>query len=206
MIMSDIHLAAEDLIDRARRGDEAARLRLLGLYRDYLRRIVVKRLDRRLASRIDASDVIQEIMVVADRRLDGYFRERVLPFWPWLQQIAADRIVEAHRLHVGSQKRSVNREQRTPGRPDQSSPNLAESLFADDTSPSNRMMRNEDQQQMRGALAALPAKDREVLVMRHLEHKSTAEIAAALLISEGAVKARLMRGLVRLRALLGSDR
>jgi RNA polymerase sigma-70 factor (ECF subfamily) len=202
--MSDLHSDAQDLVDRAGRGDQAARLRLLGHYRDYLRRLVAKRLDRRLAARIDASDVVQEILVTADRRLDDYFREPAVPFSVWLRQIAADRIVEAHRLHVASQKRSVTREDHGAKVPDQSSPELVSRLLADDTSPSNRLMRKENQQQIREAIAALPAKDQDVLVMRHLEQKSTAEIAAKLGLSEGAVKARLMRGLVRLRAALES--
>jgi RNA polymerase sigma-70 factor (ECF subfamily) len=72
--------------------------------------MVAVRLDRRLAPRIDASDVVQEALLEADRRLDGYLRERPIPFYAWLRQIAGDRIVDALRLHVASQKRSVTRE------------------------------------------------------------------------------------------------
>jgi RNA polymerase sigma-70 factor (ECF subfamily) len=39
--------------------------------------------------------------------------------------------------------------------------------------------------------------------MRHLEQRSTAEIAAMLEISEPAVKARLLRALVRMREQMG---
>lgn len=201
--MSDLLGDPQDLIDRAAGGDEVARHRLLGHFREYLRQMVAVRLDRRLASRIDASDVVQEILVAADRRLDGYLRERVIPFHAWLRQIAADKIVEAHRLHVASQKRTVTREVHGPAPgPDQPDLDLARILLADDTSPSNKLIRNEHREGIRRALEALPEKDREVLVMRHLEQMSTAEIAARIGTSEGAVKVRLVRGLVRLRALL----
>jgi RNA polymerase sigma-70 factor (ECF subfamily) len=195
----------QDLIDRAGQGEQGARHRLLGRYRGYLRRMVAARLDRRIASRVDASDVVQETLVVADRRLGDYFSQRVVPFYAWLRQIAEDRIVEAHRLHVGSQKRSVTREDREPERADHFSFALTRQLLADDTSPSHRLIRQEDQEQIRSSIAALPSKDREVLVMRHLEHLSTVEIASRLGISEGAVRARLVRSLVRLQALLESQ-
>jgi RNA polymerase sigma-70 factor, ECF subfamily len=192
----------QDLIDRAGRGDEDARHRLLEQYRDYLRRMVAVRLDRRLAPRIDPSDVVQEALVEADRRLDGYLSERPIPFYAWLRQIAGDRISDAHRLHVSAQKRSVTREDELP---DESSFALARCLFADDTSPSNLLIRQEDQEEIRRAIDALPLKDREVLVMRHLEQLSTAEIAATLEVTEGAVKVRLLRALVRLREQLGAE-
>ena len=48
----------------------------------------------------------------------------------------------------------------------------------------------------------LTDRDREILVMRHLEEMSAAEIGSILGISEGAVRVRLLRSLTRLRALL----
>jgi RNA polymerase sigma-70 factor (sigma-E family) len=56
------------------------------------------------------------------------------------------------------------------------------------------------------ALAALPARQRAVLVLRYFEQLSEAEIAAALGCSAGAVKSSAARGLQRLRrALAGWD-
>lgn len=203
--MGDILAETRELIDRARHGDRSARQRLLEQYRDHLRRMVSVRLDRRLASRVDPSDVVQETLVEAERRLDRYLVEQPIPFCAWLRQIAGDQIVDAHRLHVASQKRSVTRERAGPVLTEESSFALAEGLLADDTSPSNRLIRREDQERIHGAIAALPPKDREVLVMRHLEQLGTSEIAAALGIGDGAVKARLLRALLRLRAQLESE-
>jgi DNA-directed RNA polymerase specialized sigma24 family protein len=44
-----------------------------------------------------------------------------------------------------------------------------------------------------------------VLVLRYLEHLSTAEAAAVLGVTEGAVKLRHLRALDRLRTLMGGD-
>jgi RNA polymerase sigma-70 factor (ECF subfamily) len=56
---------------------------------------------------------------------------------------------------------------------------------------------------VRGALDRLGERDREVLVLRYLEQMSIGEIAAVLETSEGAVKSRHARALLRLEALLG---
>lgn len=201
--MSDLLSGTHELINGAHRGDEAARQQLLERYRDYLRRMVAVRLDRRLAARVDASDVVQETLVEAARRLDDYLRERPIPFYGWLRQLAGERIVDTHRRHVSALRRSVTLEQRDLDLPDASADELVRRLFTADTSPSNHLMRQERHDRLKGALASLPQRDREVLVMRHLEQLSTAEIAAMLEISEPAVKSRLLRALIRMREQMG---
>lgn len=187
------------LIERAESGDDGARHELLELYRDYLRRMVAARLDRRLAPRVDPSDVVQEALADAARRMDEFLRDRPLPFSGWLRQIAVERLIDTHRRHVLSQRRSITRESRDLGLPDDSALALSRRLVADDTSPSNHLMRQERHARLMAALADLSPRDREVLVMRHLEQLGTAEIADALAISEGAVESRLLRALIRLR-------
>jgi RNA polymerase sigma-70 factor (ECF subfamily) len=61
------------------------------------------------------------------------------------------------------------------------------------------------QARVRAALEALPERDREVLVLRHLEELPPREIAAVLGLSEGAVYTRHLRALRKLRILLGED-
>jgi RNA polymerase sigma-70 factor, ECF subfamily len=87
--------------------------------------------------------------------------------------------------------------------PNQSANALADRLMANGTSPSRRMIRDELRRRVQAALERLAQRDREILVMRHLEEMSAADIAAILGISEGAVRVRLLRALTRLRALLG---
>ena len=55
---------------------------------------------------------------------------------------------------------------------------------------------------VQAALAQLAARDRELLVLRHLEQMPTRDVAAVLDLSEGAIKMRQLRALERLRALL----
>jgi RNA polymerase sigma-70 factor (ECF subfamily) len=195
----------QELLERSGRGDPTAREELLVRHRARLRRMVSVRLDPRLAPRIDPSDIVQDVLVDAAVHLDEYLRRRPLPFYPWLRQFAWERVVKAHRNHIHAQRRSIAREEPDIPLPDESARHLAQRLPAGGTSPSRRLIRQEQQERVRAALAELAPSDREILVMRHLEQMETAEIAAALGISEGAVRNRQYRAVMRLRGLLEGD-
>jgi RNA polymerase sigma-70 factor, ECF subfamily len=192
------------LLRSAGLGDEAAWTELLARHRDRLRRMVAVRIDRRLAARVDPSDVVQEALADAALGLSSYLRDRPLPFYPWLRQVAWLRLVQLYRHHVVAQRRSVDRE--VPAEPpiaDASAHLLAAAcLAAEGSTPSRALIREELLDRVHAALARLDPRDREVLVMRHLEGMSSAEVGAVLLINEGAVRARLVRALKRLRGLL----
>jgi RNA polymerase sigma-70 factor (ECF subfamily) len=199
-------LDTDQLLDRASRGDAAARQQLLVRHRQRLRQMIAVRMDRRLAARIDPSDVVQETLAEAVQQLSDYLRHRPLPFYPWLRQLAWDRLAELHRRHIRTQKRSVRKEEPwAPALPDESALELAGRLLARGSSPSARLHRQEVCGRVRAALAQLAEHDREVLVLRHLEQLSTREIAAVLGITEGAVYTRHLRALERLRSLLGDE-
>ena len=147
--------------------------------------------------------------MVADRKLNRYLAERPVPFYPWLRRLAWEHLVKLNERHILARKRTVPREE--PGilaLPEDSAVLLAQRLAGDGTSPSHGLVRKEQRERVRSALAKLPAADREVLVSRYLEQLSTADIAAVLEIGEGAVKMRHRRALDRLSRLLtaeGSD-
>ena len=126
-----------------------------------------------------------------------------MPFYPWLRQIAWQRIVEIHRRHLHARKRSVLREEDVLVS-DGSAFELAARLFRrGSSSPSSRMRRRELGDRVRQALLHLSEKNREVLMLRYLEQLSPGEIAAILDVSEGAVSMRHARALQQLRAILG---
>jgi RNA polymerase sigma-70 factor (ECF subfamily) len=194
----------EQLLEAVSRGDAQARGRLLERHRPKLRRMVAIRLDRRLAARVDPSDVVQESLAEAAARLSDYVRTRPLPFYPWLRRIAADRLADAGRRHLRAGRRAVGREE-PAGLPDESVAALADRLLAPHSSPSAHLQRRERQARVRAALTALPLRDREVLVLRYLEDLSTADTAAVLGVGESAVKMRLVRALQRLRDQLDEE-
>lgn len=192
------------LLDNAGRGDDRARQQLLDRHRDRLLRMVSVRLDPRLAPRVDPSDVVQEALVHADRKLTDYLRDRPVPFYPWLRRIAWERLVKCHRRHT-TRRRDVGREFRGPVLSDASVSELAGRFVAPGSSPSRIVERRELIGRARVALQQLSERDREVLVLRYLEHLSTADTAAVLEITPGAAKLRHLRALDRLRQIMNGE-
>ncbi len=193
----------EQLVDRAAVGDRSAMEQLMSRHRDRLRQMVSVRMDRRLAARVDPSDVVQETLAEAARKLPVFVRERSLPFYLWLRELAWEHLVTLYRRHVRAQRRAVTREEPAELKlSDESTIVLAYQLAPSGTSPSEQMMRSELRQRVRLALNRLAPKDREILVMRHLEQLEVGEIAAILGITEGAVMMRRLRAFERLRRLL----
>ena len=195
----------EELLRSAGGGGRALEI-LLERHRHRLRRMVAVRLDRRLAPLVDPSDVVQEALADASRKLEGFLRNRPLPFYPWLRRLAWERIIQFHRRHLGAQKRNVTREERLDlPLPDESAMLLADRLLASGTSPSQRLVRDEQGRRIRELLDRLNPTDREVLVMCYLEELSFAEIAAVLAITENAAKVRHFRAMERLRKVIESS-
>jgi RNA polymerase sigma-70 factor, ECF subfamily len=193
----------EELVRQARRGDSTAASRLIDRHRARLRRMVAVRMDPRLVTRLDPSDVVQEALLEAHRQLPTYLQDSPMAFYPWLRQIAWNRLVDLHRRHVLARHRSVNREVSLERQiADQSASRLAELLLSRESGPISRMLREEIRNRVHDAIGRLPAEFREVLILRQLEQLSIAEISAVLGIPEGTVKSRHFRGLAELRALL----
>src|SRR5215813_9553922 len=194
------------LLRRAGEGDTEARSDLLELYRDRLRRMIAIRLDKRLASRVDASDIVQEALRDAYKRLTEYFADPQIAFYPWLRRIAWDRLMDMYRQHIEAEKRSVLKE--LPGAPelnDESMAELAHSLAANSQNPRQQAMLDEMEARMMTALAALKPHDREILVLRYMEQLDVDEIATVMGISHTAVTSRHLRALQRLRQSLGDE-
>ncbi len=89
----------QNLLHRIARADASATGELWARYRPALRRMISLRLDQAVARRVDASDVVQDVLIRASQRLEDYLRNPVLPFHLWLRQIARDHVIDAHRRH-----------------------------------------------------------------------------------------------------------
>jgi len=193
----------EVLLQLAAAGDRSARHQLLVRHRGRLRQMVALRIDRRMAARVDPSDVVQEALADAAQNLSDYLKNRPLPFYPWLRQFAWERLLQLHRHHLQAKRRSVHREElRVFDLAGDSEAVLAERLVNSGTSPSGRLLAAELRERVRAALESLEPRDREVLVLRYLEQLTSKEIAAVIGISEAAVKTRHRRALERLRRRL----
>src|SRR5437588_8949573 len=154
----------QDLLAQARQGEPTAVERLLSAHREPLRRMIGMRLDPALAARLDASDIVQDVLLEAHRRLSDYLRDPVMPFHLWLRHIAKDHVIDAHRRHRVAQRRSLDREQ--PIVPaalaDHSSFELAGQILDQELTPATAAIRHELQRRLDAAVAGLDEDDREV--------------------------------------------
>lgn len=204
--MSEHDSDTDLLVRQASSGDKSSERRLMERHRGRLKKMVAMHLDPRLSARVDPSDVVQETLIIAYGRLPAYLQDQPIPFYPWLRQIAWNRLIDLHRIHIRASKRSVTREEDLEMRLSaHSTHQLAKKLLAKDLSPSEGAVREELRRRLQDALARLPASYREVLVMRQLERLTTSEIAVALGIAEGTVKSRHFRALEKIRCMLSEE-
>lgn len=196
-----------ELLTAAHQGDEGAVEGLMGRHREALRRMVHLRMDRGVGRRVDASDIVQDVLLEASQRLRDYLEKPVMPFHLWLRKLAKDRMVDMIRRHRGAQRRSIDREQplRVPSLGDRSSLDLAAQLADAELTPAAATIRRELQLRFHEALDQLADDDHDILLMRHFEHLTNSEAAQALELSPPAAGMRHLRALRRLKAILAND-
>ena len=158
----------QELLANARAGDAEAVNRLLERHRVALRRMIDLRMDRVVQRRVDASDIVQDVLIDAHRRLQDYLANPVMPFHLWLRQMAQDRLIDAHRRHRVAARRSIDREQPLVVAPlDRSTLDLAAELADPELTPAAAATWQELQIRFQQALEQMDEPDREVLLLRH---------------------------------------
>ncbi|MEX2316336.1 MAG: sigma-70 family RNA polymerase sigma factor [Pirellulales bacterium] len=190
-----------ELLDGARQGDAAAVNRLLDKHRDSLRRMVQARVYGGMARRVDASDVVQDALVEANRRLAEYLRDPRMPFHAWLRALARDRLVDAFRRQLAD-KRDIGREESLAAG-DNSCDRPAREIADSGLTPAAMALKQEFQTRFVAALDQLPDEARDVILMRHSEQLTNSQAAELLGLSEAAAGMRYLRALRQLKAILG---
>jgi RNA polymerase sigma-70 factor (ECF subfamily) len=174
-------------------------------YRSYLRAVARDRLDPRLRSKLDASDLVQQTFLKAYERLDQFRGETEPQLRAWLRRILAMHMVDVERKYRGAEcnvavERSI--EPPSNGRASAGSP---DHLAADCSSPSKRLMDGEQLERLRTAVEQLPDDQRIALVLLHLEGHSIESVSRFMSRSEAAVCGLLRRGMKRLRELMNES-
>jgi RNA polymerase sigma-70 factor, ECF subfamily len=194
----------DTLLRQAVAGDPRATGELFGRFHDRLLRMVRLRMDQRLKGRVDSEDILQDTYLDAAQRLEEYAAKPSMSFFVWLRFLAAQKLIDAQRHHLGVEKRNAGREvslYRGP-MPEAFSASLAAQLLGRLTSPSLAAIRAETQIKVQEVLNTMDAIDREVLVLRHFEHLSNAETAELLSITPATASKRYITALKHLKVIL----
>jgi RNA polymerase sigma-70 factor (ECF subfamily) len=192
-----------ELLDGAQKGDREAVDRLLDRHRDSLHRMVECRLNQGVARRVDASDIVQEALLTASRRLADYLQNPGMPFHAWLRQLARDRLADVYRRELAD-KRNVARE-RPAAATERSSLNPLAQISDDELTPAEALLRKEFAERFRQAVDQLDGDAREIVLMRHAEQLTNSQAAEILGLSEPAAGMRYLRALRQLKSILGES-
>jgi len=177
---------------------EAGRLERL---RDYLRLLARIQLGACPTGRIDPSDIVQQTLMEAFVKRDQFRGATNEEHAAWLRRILARNVADAHRAQ-GQQKRDVSRERSFEQQMEESSAQLGDWLAREQSTPSEHARRHEQAILLADALARLPERQREALVLHYWQGCSLAEISVSLDRSTTAVAGLLKRGLKHLREQL----
>jgi RNA polymerase sigma-70 factor, ECF subfamily len=196
----------EFLLVLAKAGDGAALGRLLERYRNYVGLLVRLQVGRRLRTKVDIEDLLQEIWLEIHRKI-GLFRggsER--EFLSWARRLIGSILANQVRHYIGTKSRDLRLERALADELDQSSRALNESLIATHSSPSQQAVRREQAVLLADALQDLPEDYREVIILRQLEGLSFPDVARRMGRTEDSVKNVWLRSLARLRRTLEDPR
>lgn len=187
------------LLAQAKTGSEASRGELFEHYRGYLDLISSVELGRRLKTKVDPSDIVQETFLEAHRSFDSFRGESEGEFTAWLRTILGRRVAHLVRRYLRNQGRDVRREQTLDLTLDASSRAVEHGLNAIQPSPSKGASQREESVLLANALARLPPDYREVVVLRHFEGLAFVEVGERMGRSLDSVQKLWIRALGRLR-------
>jgi RNA polymerase sigma-70 factor, ECF subfamily len=192
--------AAKDLTDPGLGARETVDLERFRAYLILLARLEIA---PRLRDKVDLSGVVQQTLLEAHQGLINYpgGPKTEAEITAWLRSILSHNLADVLRK-LTTRKRDVRREWSLEQALNQSTSRLEQWLTVDQSSPSQRVMRQEEILRMAATLATLPEGQRRAIELHHLQGWPLAEIAAELGTTKAAVAGLLHRGLKNLRMQL----
>ena len=190
------------LIADARSGDQEALGELLDSYRKFVKFLARSGLHHHLQGKADPSDLAQEVCIAAHGNMADFRGQTPEEFAGWLRGILSNVLAMHLRKYLGTQKRDPRLEQNLNASLVNASGFLQSKIAADVTSPSQHFARNEAFLQLAEALESLPEHYREVIVLRHVEGMSFADVAKSMDKSVDSVEKLWVRGLAKFRTIM----
>ena len=193
----------ELLLAEAKAGADGALGRLLEQYSQYLTLLARMQIGKRLQGKVDPADLVQEVFLNVHRQFPQFRGTTEGEFVAWLRRIMAGQFALTLRHYMGTKGRDVNLERDLVVELDQSSLALDRGLVASYSTPSQHASRREQAVLLAEALGKLSEDHREVIVLRHLEALSFADVAMRMNRTENSVYKLWVRALANLRTAMG---
>jgi RNA polymerase sigma-70 factor (ECF subfamily) len=190
-----------DLIRQARAGDRQALGALIDAYRPYLKLLARLHQDSRMQAKLDDSDLVQDVLMLAIRDFSEFRGVTEPEFTSWLRTIMA-RVAAKSVRHFRTRRRDIALEQNLQVSLDQSSWLLSSKLAAPDETPSQEAAYRERAVLVAEALERLPEHYREVVILRDFEGLTPKEIGQRLNRTPDAVCKIWARAMAKVRQLL----
>jgi RNA polymerase sigma-70 factor (ECF subfamily) len=173
-------------------------------FRDDLRDLAQKQLDRRLWDRVDLSGLIQKTLLEAWQAWEQFQQLGAADRKPWLRRVLVNNLKDALD-QLRTQRRDVRRERSLDEAREDSSTRVQAWLASEESSPSQKAIRQEEAQRLKArleaALAGVSPERRKALEL-HLEKRTLEEIAKEMGKSKTAVAQLVHRGIGDLNRLL----
>jgi RNA polymerase sigma factor (sigma-70 family) len=177
-------LQEKELIQLARRGDNAAWAELVGLHQQAVFRLAYLH----LGDASEAEDAAQDCLIRAFRSLGGFEDDR--PLRPWLLRIVSNLALNRRRS-AGRYWTALQRAARD------------EPISAD--GPARGTETKQEFEELWKAVQKLPGNMQNVLYLRYFLDLSVDEAAQALEIAEGTVKSQTHRALEKLQTIIKTE-
>jgi RNA polymerase sigma-70 factor (ECF subfamily) len=178
--------------------------RLIEGCREYLLLIADEVLGRELRSKVDASDLVQDTFLEAQRHVAAFRGRTEAEVRAWLRRILECRLSNLRRSYLGTEKRAARREVSIETFLAVSDHSRA-ALASPSASPSEHVVRQEWTSVLKAAIERLPQDHRQVVSWRHEEQLSWDQIGLRMGRTADAARKVCSRAIEQLRRELASD-
>ncbi len=195
---ADGSVLLSDLIAQARSGERGAMDRIFARYESYLRLIIGSSMGPLLRRDYDASDVLQETLLVAATRFANFHGSDERELLTWLRALASRKVIDLARRsrrlkRAPADQVSLNEPQSGRGEA------LVDQVAGDLTSPSQAAARREMAVKLADALAKIDQTEAQVIWLHHVDGMSFEAIGERIGVGRNGVRGIWARGLRSLR-------
>ena len=177
----------------------------IGPLRPWLKMLAERQLPAGLRGKVDPSDIVQQTFMDAWKGQQEFRGITHAERLAWLRVILKRVILRNDRDLLKTQKRGEGREKSLQAAIDQTSIRIENLAISEDPGPASLVERAEQTLKLAAALDQLPEDYRSVLVLRHLEGLSHAEVAQQMGRTTSATRMLWVRALEQLKKTYGNS-